>query len=233
MTFNKSQIAFLLFLVLAWWACVSLSSASKHPLPAGRPTPPPAGPDWINLLAGNEAAAWKNITDGLDIFEVRDGTLHVFGRTITPLRYVGYEGQRFADFDLHLEFKVTPKANSGVFLRVVERDPLRHGFEVQVLDDFGGAPSKNGSGAIYDVVSPMFNLARPAGEWNSYDISMENTKLTVAMNGWKVIDTDLAQMTTPLGKFKFPYAEMPREGLIALQDHGGEVWYRNIFVRPH
>ena len=55
--------------------------------------------------------------------------------------------------------------------------------------------------------------------------------VTVTVNGWKVIDTDFAQMTQPIGKFKTPYAEMPKAGRIALQDHGGELWYRNIVIR--
>jgi hypothetical protein len=144
---------------------------------------------------------------------------------------VGYTPERFEDFDLHVEFKVAKRTNSGVFLRAQPNDPVYRGFEVQVLDDYGKAPNKNGSGAIYDVVTPMFNLARPAGEWNSYDISVHGTEVKVSMNGWMVIHTDFAKMTKPLGKFKIAYANMPREGVLALQDHGGEVWYRNIVIR--
>jgi hypothetical protein len=130
-----------------------------------------------------------------------------------------------------MEFKLAKGANSGIFLRAQPNDPVYRGFEVQVLDDFGDSPNKNGSGSIYDVVTPMFNLARPAGEWNSYDITVRGTNVVVIMNGWKVIDTDLALMTEPLGKFPVAYADLPREGLLMLQDHGGEVWYRNILLK--
>lgn len=201
------------------------------PVPSGVATEAPSGEDWIDLLDDVHRSAWRNITDDKEIFEFEHDTIHVLGVTLSPLRYVGYAEERFGDFDLHLEFRLAPDANSGVFVRVQEGDPVYRGFEIQVIDDYGDPPNKNGTGAIYDVVSPMFNLARPSGEWNSYDISLEGTQVTVVVNGWKVIDTDFAQMTKPLGKFKVAYAELPLDGLIALQDHGGEAWYRNIRVR--
>ncbi len=203
----------------------------KDPVPVGEPTPPPEGEGWLELLAEERLGEWKNVTDDKDIFEAGGGMIHIYGRTVHPLRYVGYTGENFADFDLHLEFKVARNANSGVFLRAQGVDPLARGFEIQVLDDHGKKPTKNRSGAIYDVVTPMFNMSRPAGEWNSFDITVDGGEVIVFMNGWRVIHTGFSKMTTPLGKFDVPYAELPREGMIMLQDHGGEVWYRNILIR--
>ncbi len=202
------------------------------PRPEGLPTPVPSGEGWMNLLDEEHRTHWRNITDETDIFTFEDETLHIFGRSLGTLRYVGYGGQPFSDFELHLEYKVAPRANSGVFLRVQKNDPVRRGFEVQVLEDHGKPPSYTSSGAVYDVVTPMFNMSRPAGEWNSFDIAVRERHLVVHMNGWKVIDADFSKMTAPIGKFSLPFAELPLEGLIALQDHGGKVWYRNIYVRP-
>ncbi|NUM52053.1 MAG: DUF1080 domain-containing protein [Candidatus Hydrogenedentes bacterium] len=204
----------------------------REPVPAGTPTSRPEGTGWIDLLDEEHAALWKNVGDDMDIFKVQDGVLHIFGRTVYPLRYVTYTGETFGDFDLHLEYKVARRANSGVFLRTQPNDPVNRGFEVQVLDDFGKRPTKNSCGAIYDVVTPMFNMSRPAGEWNSFDISVKGKKVVVVMNGWTIIDTDLSKMTTPLGKFPIAYNDLPLVGNVALQDHGGEVWYRNVMVRP-
>jgi hypothetical protein len=204
----------------------------RDPVPTGEPTPAPTGEGWINLLDETHAAQWENITDDKDIFEIADGSLHIFGKTIVPLRYAGFTGRTFSDFDLHLEFKLDDGANSGVFLRVQPEDPVHRGWEVQVLEDFGSKPSKNSCGAIYDVVTPMFNMSRPAGEWNSFDISVHGHEVIVFMNGWRVVHTDLAKMTMPIGKFDTPFAELPMEGVLALQDHGGEAWYRNVFIRP-
>jgi hypothetical protein len=204
----------------------------RDPVPEGLPTARPEGEDWIDLLGPEHAGGWKNVTDDKNIFGLGDGMLHIYGRSLVPLRYVGFAGQTFGDFDLHLEYKVSRHANSGVFLRAQPGDPVYRGFEIQILDDYGKAPTKNRSAAMYDVATPMFNMSRPAGEWNSFDISVEGPQVIVIMNGWKVIDVDLSRMTKPYGKFEVAYQDLPREGIIALQDHGGEVWYRNIYVRP-
>lgn len=203
----------------------------RKPVPVGAPTARPEGDGWVDLLDSEHAALWKNLGDDKDIFEVRDGVLHVHGRTVYPLRYVTYTGGQYGDFDLHVEFKVARGANSGVFLRTHPNDPVNRGFEVQVLDDFGKRPDRNSCGSIYDVVTPMFNMSRKAGEWNSYDISVKGKQVVVAMNGWKIIDADLSQMTTPFGKFPIAYNDLPMEGNIAFQDHGGEVWYRNVLLK--
>ncbi|MCC6697348.1 MAG: DUF1080 domain-containing protein [Candidatus Hydrogenedentes bacterium] len=205
----------------------------QGPRPEGQPTPRPEGPEWVDLLDPAHVAGWKNVTDDTNIFGISDGVLHIYGRSLVSLKYAGYTAETFGDFDLHLEFKVKHRANSGVFLRAQANDPVYRGFEVQVLGDHGKRPSTHSCGAIYDVVSPMFNMSRPAGEWNSYDISVRGRHVAVVMNGWKIIDTDFALMTQPIGKFKAPYAELPLEGILALQDHGGEVWYRNVLIRKH
>lgn len=206
--------------------------APWKPRPEGMPTAVPSGAGWTNLLEKDQVPLWKNITDEEDIFEIKEGQLHLWGRSLTKLRYAGYTGRVFGDFELHLEFRLARRTNSGVFLRVTENDPVRRGFEVQVLDDHGRHPNRTGTGSLYDVACPMFNMARPAGEWNSYDITVQEQRVVVQVNGWKVLDTDLAKMTAPIGKFPIAFAELPLEGMIALQDHGGEIWFRNMWIRP-
>ncbi len=200
------------------------------PRPVGAATPAPQGEEWIALLDEEHAGKWSNITNEADFFDIEDGVLHIRGRIThyaSPIRYVGYAGT-FDDFELHVEFKVSKWGNSGVFLR---KQPSRRGFEIQVEDDHGRRPNKNSCGALYDVVSPMFNMSLPTGEWNSYDITLKGSELIVFMNGWRVVHADLSQMTMPIGKYP-PMAEWPLSGGIALQDHGTHTWYRNIMIRP-
>ncbi len=202
------------------------------PVPVGIPTAVPEGEGWIDLLDAEHASYWENLGDDADIFEIVDGQLHIFGITKSPLRYATYNEKPFDHFDLHIEFKVAAGTNSGLFLRAQPNDEVYRGFEVQVIDDFGTPPNKNSSGSIYDVVTPMFNLSRPAGEWNSYDISVHGHDVSIRMNGWLVTQADFELMTTPLGKFKIAYKDMPPLGHVAFQDHGGEAWFRNVRIRP-
>jgi 3-keto-disaccharide hydrolase len=231
---NKKRIAAVLLCVLlvAGVATYFLYGGSR-PVPFGTPTQAPSGEGWVNLLDAAHAPDWKNTTDDKEIFEITEDMIHIFGRSLHPLRYVGYAAEEFGDFDLHLEFKVTKGANSGVFIRSQPNDPVYRGFEIQVLDDYGDPPNKNGSGAIYDVATPMFNMALPVGEWNSYDVTIHGQEVQIFMNGWMVIHTDLAKMTMHIGKYKAPFAELPLQGSLLLQDHGGEVWYKNIRLRKH
>lgn len=231
-TIALTAIITLLLVALSAFGVNYLLRGSWKPRPQGSPTPVPVGEGWMNLLADDQIQFWKNITDATGIFEIQNGELHIFGESLTKLRYAAYTAREFANFDLHLEFRLAKGTNSGVFLRVKENDPVRRGFEVQVLDDFGHPPSMTGTGGIYDVATPMYNLARPAGDWNSYDISVRGKAIQVFVNGWKVMDTDFSMLTSPVGKFSIAFTDLPLEGLVALQDHGGEIWYRNIWIRP-
>lgn len=146
--------------------------------------------------------------------------------------------EQFGNFVLELDFKVSPKANSGIFIRTAKTgDPVQTGIEVQILDSFGRAPGKHSCCAIYDVLAPSKNAEKPVGEWNHAAITCNDNKIEVILNGEKVIDMDLDQWTeagkNPDGsknKFKTAYKDMPRKGHIGFQDHGNAVWYRNIRI---
>jgi len=235
---KKKKLIFMsLILILGFFIGMNffnwLDKIFNEPVPIGEVTKVPEGEGWIDLLSDENRVYWKNVTDEKNIFEMQnDGVLHIFGKTIYPLRYVGFSQRTFSDFQLHLEFKLTRRANSGVFLRSQINDPMNRGFEVQVLEDYGKPPNKNSCGAIYDITTPMYNMSFPAGQWNSYDITVQGSTVQVVMNGWLIIHTFLDKMTEPLGKFPVAYATLPKEGYLLLQDHGGEVWYRNIRIKP-
>lgn len=207
--------------------CVAGCSAKR--VPVGEPTVPPSQ-GFVDLLDAEHAPLWKETEGREGVFEIRDGILHIPG-SYGRLKYAGYMGEEFEDFELHLEFKLTSGANSGLILRGKPEAPHETGLEVQVLDSHGQMPTVHTCGAVYDVVTPMFEVTRPAGEWNSFDVVFEGRRLVVVQNGWKVIDTDLSKMTMPIGKFDTPYAELDLKGYLFLQDHHHGVWYRNIRIR--
>lgn len=164
-----------------------------------------------------------------DAFYIEDGAIACKGYGYHWFRY---EAREFGDFVLRLQFKIAKDTNSGVCLRTTrEGEPPVTGFEVQIEDDIGKDPNKNSTGAIYDVVTPMYNASKPIGEWNDMEITCDGPLVKVVLNGLKVIDTDFSKLTKPIGKFKTPYAELPRSGYIALQDHWTPIWYRNIRIK--
>ena len=146
--------------------------------------------------------------------------------------------EKYGDFILDLEFKVTRGANSGVFLRSGDINNFLHTtIEVQVHDTTDGGLHGQ-CGAVYDCLSPSKNIVKKTGEWNHYTITCKANKIYVVLNGEQIIDMDLNDWTeahknpdgTP-NKFNTAYKDMPRVGNIGFQDHGDQVWFRNIKIK--
>jgi len=216
-----------LCLVFSWAHAQDQPPEKRRPI--GTCTAAPTGEGWVDLLDADHVNEWREPKENRDIFAVEDGVLSIPGNR--PFGYVGYMKEEFGDFQLHIEFKVTERTNSGVIFRAGPEDPPFSGMEIQVYDDHGAEPSRTSSGSVFDVATPMFNMSLPRGEWNSFDITCKGDSLVVLMNGWKILDIDLSKMTMPIGKFDTPYAELPKKGFLFVQDHGHPVWYRNIFLK--
>lgn len=226
-----------LFLTLAFGIGLGLilgrgTPGTANPVPVGTLEAVPGGEGWIDLLDAERRDAWQNINDDDAIFEITDADeLHLFGTRGHGLRYVGYTASDFENFELYFQVKLEPGTNSGVFTRAQGTDKVYRGFEFQIIDDFGDPPNKHGTGAMYDVATPMYNMAFPAGEWNSYRIRLDGDDVRVWVNSWMVLHTDLSKMETPLGKFEVAYRDIPKSGMLTFQDHGGAAWFRNIRLR--
>jgi len=127
----------------------------------------------------------------------------------------------FQDMKLHLEFNVDAKSNSGVY--------LRGRYEIQILDnpDAKMALDSHGCAALYSRVAPKLDAAKPAGEWQTLDITFVGRKLEVVLNGRQVVDTIVAGIT---GGALNPFEGEP--GPLMLQGDHGKVRFRNIVVTP-
>jgi hypothetical protein len=128
--------------------------------------------------------------------------------------------RKFEDFKLHVEFRYPKESNSGVYLRG------RH--EVQIQDDFGNEPADDRFSGIYGFISPSVIAARPAGEWQSYDITLVGRMVTVVANGREVIcNQEIPGIT---GGALDSHEGEP--GPLFLQGDHGPVEYRNIVIAP-
>lgn len=190
---------------------------------------------FVSLFDGKSLSGWTPYTDAGDevaesdaTFGVQDGEIYCPDRGADD--YLASK-KEYGDFVLRLEYKLSQDANSGVFLRAPISEPGMKGFEVQIVDDTDKEPGTYTSGAILDVLAPKKNASKPVGEWNELEIQVRGLNVAVILNGEKVIDTDFAKLTKPMGKFDFPYAKMPAKGHIGLQSGGGEFWMRNIRIK--
>jgi hypothetical protein len=204
----------------------------------------PSEEGWKTLFDGKTTKGWhsygKSQADAQ--WEVKDGALHLdkskggSGDLVTDGVY--------GNFDLKLEWKISPKGNSGV-LFYVQENPAKYkeayftGPEMQVLDNDGhpdGKIHKHRAGDLYDLIPCSKETVKPVGEWNEVEIISNNGSLKLFLNGVNVVSTTLWDNNWKAlvagSKFKeWPDFGTFKTGKIDLQDHGNEVWYRNIKIK--
>lgn len=128
---------------------------------------------------------------------------------------------KFTDFRLTVEFRYPPGSNSGVY--------LRGRYEVQIEDNFGQDPDSHGIGGIYGHLTPSSNASKPAGEWQTYEIELVGRKVSVILNGERVIDRQSIPGNTGGGLDN----DEASPGPILLQGDHGPVDFRRITLhRP-
>jgi hypothetical protein len=194
---------------------------------------------WLLLFDGQTTKGWISLSDKpLTEDHVQDGCLNPH-----PCHYMLTHEKVWENYKLALDFKISPKCNSGIFIRTFPLKPRPgkdvgyNGIEVAV-DDTKTAGFHD-TGALYDLVKPTKNAMKPVGEWNHIVITSDRNLLTVELNGESVTSMDLDQWTEPNKrpdgtphKFDVAYKDHPRKGHIGLQDHGSDCWYKNIKLLP-
>ena len=202
---------------------------------------------WQLLFNGSNLTGWTSVgkdtppDKGWDvengILTVNKGSALKGGDIITKDRY--------SDFDLMIEFRVTKGANSGIkyfFTNYAKGGWL--GLEYQVLDDDTHPDAKLGrdgnrlQAGLYDMFPPAKNKKdSPVGEWNQARIVAKGSKVEHYLNGKKVLSfdrkSDKYMEACQLSKFNGsePAFGDVKEGHILLQDHGDEVSFRNIKIK--
>ncbi|MGQ9524072.1 MAG: 3-keto-disaccharide hydrolase [Armatimonadota bacterium] len=181
---------------------------------------------FVPLFNGRDLSGWV-VPD--KTWFVENGAIVCSGKPGGWLR----SAKQYANFILRGEYKISPNGNSGVFVRApILGRASRIGMEMQILDDYGKAPNKNSTGAIYDVVAPTKNMSKPAGQWNSFEIVCDGRRVKITLNGEKVVDVSLDDpaINERLPETHKLYKRL-RRGYIGLQNHGSRVEFRNLRVR--
>ncbi len=233
--------AILLFLTAFVWACQPSSHDANEEEGAEVTQVSAAEAEWEILFDGSDLNHWRNyLSDDLsDKWQVEDGTLTITGKgggdIITKKQY--------ESFELQLDWKISACGNSGIFFHVIEHDTLprvyHSGPEMQVLDNTCHPDAKipnHRAGDNYDLHPVSEETVKPAGEWNSVRLIVDNGHVEHWLNGTKVVSYELGspewEELYQNSKFaKWPMYGQAGKGHIALQDHGDKVWFRDIKIK--
>ncbi len=224
--------------VLASGACCAAGSSctTAAKAPDNTLTADEKAQGWMLLFDGKSFDGWACTVPDSKGWVIDNGAMFY---NVEGPGYM-YTKDRFGDFELKIDFMVNKGTNSGIFFRWDKLgDPVQTGIEIQVLDSAGdNPPGKHSCGAVYDVLAPSENPMKPALEWNSLLLRCSAQYISITMNSRRIIQMDLNRykeahknIDGTNNKFRTAYKDMPREGHIGLQDHGGKVWYKNIKIR--
>ena len=200
---------------------------------------------WELLFDGTTTNGWHKYGNSPvgAAWGVKDGTLHLNAAIKDAGGDIVTE-QEFDNFHFKYDWKIDTNGNSGVIFYVHEdaakyKWPWYTGPEMQVLDNNGHPDAKiikHRAGDLYDLISSSKETVKPALEWNTAEIKCVNGKLDLYLNGENIVSTtmwdDNWKKMVAGSKFKsLSDFGTYKKGKIALQDHGNNVWYRNIKVR--
>ena len=200
----------------------------------GKRIPPlPAKPDMtkvkygqpIELFNGTNLDGWKLTNpDNANGWSVQDGILVNNPIQREGTRHISYGNLRttaeFEDFNLKLEVNVAENGNSGVYLRGI--------YEIQVSNSYGRSLDSHNMGGIYSRITPRVSAEKPAGQWQSLNVTLLDRHVTIELNGKVIIDNEPLLGCTG-GAL---WSDESKPGPIYLQgDHTG-ISYRNMVLTP-
>lgn len=208
---------------------------------------------WVMLFDGKTSQGWRAVNK--DYFptgwEIADGTLHCKSSGkgeagATDGGDILYD-KKFKNFQLKMDWKISEGGNSGIFYlgtEVSDWPIYKTAPEMQVLDNelhpdaILGKDGNRKAGSLYDLIPASPQNTKPAGEWNSIEIICFKGTVVHKQNGEVVLEYHLwtDDWKNLVANSKFPelnpdWVNVAEEGFIALQDHGDDVWFRNIKIK--
>jgi hypothetical protein len=214
---------------------------------------------WRLLFDGKSFNGWRNYIGGgspTNGWKIEEGCIRCTKNTGRP----GSSGgdiltiEQFSDFDLSFEWRISNGGNSGLKYLVIDRQnapgAILHrgddgksavGLEYQILDDERHPDGRNGpvrqTGSLYLLVPPgSHRQLKPVGEFNQSRIVVRDKHVEHWLNGAKILEFELESPELMQAIAKSKFKDVPRFGAkfkssILLQDHGDDVWFRNLKIR--
>ncbi len=190
---------------------------------------------WRPLFNGKNLDGWAIVAGGgKPGFTVEDGAI----RTQPGGGLLWYTREKIGNATLRVIYKMSdPEGNSGIFIRIPSEPPnedfaIHHGIEVQIDDRDN---DWHCTGVLYSMTKALARPSKPAGEWNTMDITLQGLRTIVKLNNVLVTDYD---GVSPVPERTHPYEPQlgprPESGFIALQHHDNRaiLYFREISVRP-
>jgi hypothetical protein len=188
-------------------------------------------PGFTPLFNGKNLDGWKLVRASGPGYLVEEG------RIVCPANGGGnlFTEKEYANFVLRLEFKLSPGGNNGIGLRApLEGDAAYVGMEIQVLDDpapqYKDIKPTQHTGSIYDVFPAKLGAQKPAGEWQSYEITANGRRITIKLNGQTTVDADLDSVKDEAVLKKHP-GLLRKSGHVGFLGHRSHVEFRNIRIK--
>ncbi len=216
---------------------------NNHPLQAGDNTLSAAEKKegWKLLFDGKTTNGWRPYKNkASDGWEIVNGEIHCKEQGVQH-RADLITVDKYADFELAIDWKVGKGANSGIIYRASEEYDASYesGPEYQLIDDLGYRDKLEDwqkSGSDYAMHPPMKIVSKPVGEYNHTVIKVKGNHVEHWLNGVKVVDFESGTPEWFELKQKSKWKDIKdwgqlKEGYICLQDHGGGIWFKNIKIR--
>ena len=200
---------------------------------------------WQLLFDGTSTNQWKQFNKSTmsPAWIAKNGSLTLDKSLKNGTDHDIVTRQEFENFELKLEWKIDSCGNSGIMFNVVDNGkysyPYETGAEMQVLDNRyhpDAVFEKHRAGDLYDLIAAKSASVNPPPQWNAVRIISNQENVEFWLNRQKVVqfkmhDPAWRQMIKN-SKFKdYPDFGLSKKGRIALQDHGDNVWFRNIKIK--
>lgn len=207
-------------------------------------TPSEKKSGWKLLFDGKSLNGWRTYQNkAANSWSVKDGVFYCKGSSTdkSDMRADMISEKQYENFDLSIDWKISPQGNSGILYLVTEEFKAAYlsGPEYQIIDDVN-FPQKledwQKTGANYAMDPAPTAAPKPVGQWNTTRIVVNKGHVQHWLNGKKLLEyqmwTDEWKKKKTEGKWKdAPGYGVSKKGHIGLQDHGSEAWFKNLKIK--